>query len=245
MCGTLDYAMTISRGTVPSATLVLLTLNEIEGTRRFLKELPFSEFQEVFCVDGGSTDGTRSYLEANGIRVLSQDRRGRGEAFRVAAKAAHGEHLVYFSPDGNEDPHLIVPLLRKLREGYDMAVASRFSPGGSDEDAHKVFPIRSYGNRFFSWVANKLWNRGPYLADTINGFRAVTKSAFFKMDPAATDFSIEIQMSIRAMKLGLRVAEIPTNEPSRVGGHSKANTFSAGLSMCRVFWQEFWKPAPP
>ena len=227
-------------GTPPKAALVLLTLNEIDGLKALFDRLPRKAFEELFAVDGGSTDGTTEYLRERGIRVVPQERRGRGEAFRVAVASAEGDHLVFYSPDGNEDPDDILPLLQKLREGVDMAVASRFLPGARDEDAGKIFPIRRWGNLMFSWVANRLWNRETYITDTINGFRAVTKSAFLKMNPTALRFPIEFQMSIRAMKLGLKVAQLPTHEKSRIGGRSKAGTFRTGWELCRVLWDEFW-----
>ncbi len=223
----------------PPSTLILLTLNEIEGVRKLWGELPRGLFDELLAVDGGSVDGTVEYLQGRGIPVIFQRRPGRGEAFRVAAEAARGEHLVYFSPDGNEDPGMIGALLGKLREGYDMAVASRFLPGASDEDAGRWLPVRSWGNRAFTWIANRLWNRGRYLTDTINGFRAVTRSAFRRMDTTACGFSIELEMSIRAMRLGLKVAELATRETARAGGRSKAATFAGGLEMCRTLWTEW------
>ena len=59
---------------------------------------------EVLVVDGGSTDGTLEFFESRGVRVIRQERRGRGEAFRLAAQHARNDRLVFFSPDGNEDP---------------------------------------------------------------------------------------------------------------------------------------------
>src|SRR4051812_14276484 len=92
------------------SALVLLTLNEIEGLTAMWPRLPISEFAEVFAVDGGSTDGTREFLAERGIPAVVQPIRGRGVAFRVAAEASHAERLIFFSPDGNEDPDDIVRL---------------------------------------------------------------------------------------------------------------------------------------
>ena len=86
------------------STLVLLTLNEIDGLRLLWDQLPLAAFRRVVAVDGGSTDGSREFMEARGVPVLSQPIRGRGVAFRVAAEASDTERIVYYSPDGNEDP---------------------------------------------------------------------------------------------------------------------------------------------
>ena len=69
-------------------TLVILTLNEIEGVTHIFPKLPLHLVDEVLVVDGGSTDGTIEFFEARGVRVIRQERRGRGEAFRLAVRDA-------------------------------------------------------------------------------------------------------------------------------------------------------------
>ena len=219
-------------------SLILLTLNEIEGLTALFDHLPLQATDECVAVDGGSTDGTVEFLKAHGIRVVGQSRRGRGQAFRIGAHEAKGEHLVFFSPDGNEDPNDIPNLLAKLEEGYDMAIGSRFLPGSRNEEDGRWLPVRAWANRTFTWLANRMWNHGPYISDTINGYRAVTKQAFGRMKIDADGFVVEYQMSIRAMKLQLRVTEIPTQEGNRIGGMSTAKSLPTGMLFLRYFWRE-------
>lgn len=220
-----------------NSTLVLLTLNEIEGIKALFDQIPFDKVHECFAVDGGSTDGSVEYFENKGIRVITQERKGRGEAFRIAAEQARGDHLVFFSMDGNEDPADITKLLDLLDAGFDMAIASRFMPDSRNEEDEKLFPIRKWANLFFSRIARFLW--GGNITDTINGFRAIKKTAFKQMKPDAQGFMIEFQMSIRAMKLGFKVAEIPTIEGNRIGGESTAKSISTGMKALRLLWREF------
>ncbi|OGY16952.1 MAG: hypothetical protein A2785_02340 [Candidatus Chisholmbacteria bacterium RIFCSPHIGHO2_01_FULL_49_18] len=215
-------------------TLVILTRNEIEGMRALVGRIPFEACDEHFVVDFESDDGTVDFVRKRGIRIIRQEKPGRGEAFRLASREAQGKFLVFFSPDGNEDPADIPKLLDKLREGYDMVIASRFLPGSRNEEDRFLVRPRAWANRAFSFVANLLWNRGgEYVSDTINGYRAIRKSAFDKLQLTAQGYAIEYQMTIRAIRKGMRIAEIPTIEGQRIGGESKAGSIPTGL---RFLW---------
>lgn len=223
--------------TRPRSTLVILTRNEIEGVTALFDHIPFSATDECLVVDGGSTDGTVEYFHARGIRVIGQKIPGRGEAFRIAARESTGDHLIFFSPDGNEDPADIPRFMEKLNEGYDMVIGSRFLPEGANEDDELLLPWRLWANRGFTILANMLW--GGRLTDSINGYRAIRKAVFQRLNPDGPGYVIEYQLSIRALKLGLRVAEIPTREGQRIGGESGSKSIPTGLLFLRFLFREY------
>jgi len=222
-------------------TLIILTRNEIEGMRALIGRIPFEVVDEHFVVDYKSEDGTVDFVKKRGIRIIHQERPGRGKAFRLAAAQARGDKLVFFSPDGNEDPADIPKLLAKLDDGYDMVIASRFLPQSRNEEDSKLITPRAWANKAFSLIANLLWNRsGQYITDTINGYRAIKKEAFGRMHLTANGYDVEYQMSIRAMRLGLRISEIPTLEGERIGGGSKAKSIPTGLRFLGFLIREVW-----
>ena len=123
--------------------------------------------------------------------------------------------------------------------GYDIAIASRFLSGSQNEEDDLRFPWRAWANRAFTFIANIIWNTNRnYITDTINGYRAIKKEAFNKLNISAPGFVIEYQMSIRAMKLGLKVVEIPTVEGQRIGGVSTAKSIPTGLLFLRFLLKE-------
>jgi glycosyltransferase involved in cell wall biosynthesis len=214
--------------------LVLLTFNEIEALPKIFDKIPLDAADEVFAVDGGSQDGTVEFLKSKGVRVVGQPRRGRGCAFSVALDSTDAAALCYYSPDGNEDPADIPKVFAKLEEGgYDLVVASRMSRGAHNEEDEQAIKMRKWVNLAFTFLANALWNRGPYLSDTINGFRAVRADALRRCDCRVDGFVIEYLMSIRMMKLGLRVGEVPTYESPRLGGQSTAHSWPTGVEFTK------------
>jgi glycosyltransferase involved in cell wall biosynthesis len=219
--------------------LVLLTFNEIEALPKIFDRIPLSAADDVFAVDGGSKDGTVAFLESKGIKVHGQPRRGRGCAFQVALDATDAEVLCYYSPDGNENPDDIPKIFERLEQGgYDLVVASRMMKGAHNEEDEQTIKLRKWVNQAFTFLANVIWNRGPYVTDTINGFRAVRADALRRCDCRVDGFVIEYLMSIRMLKLGMRVGEIPTFESPRLGGQSTAHSWPTGVEFTRHLIKE-------
>ncbi|MFO7869809.1 MAG: glycosyltransferase family 2 protein [Kiritimatiellia bacterium] len=224
------------------SALFISTLNEIEALGKIFDIIPVSEFDEVYALDGGSTDGTVDFFQEHGIKVIPGIKKG--AIFNAGAMNTEREYLVFFAPDGNEDPEDILRLLGKLKEGCDMVIASRFMKESKNEEDELVFKWRAWANRAFTLLVRLRW--GGRLTDTINGFRSVRRSKLFEMNTEPTGFDIEFQMSIRGLKLGHRIYEIPTIEGGRAGGESTAYSFPTGWLMLKRYCRELFSglPAP-
>ncbi len=223
-------------------TLVLLSYNEIEGTKYLFKKIPFNCVDEFFAVDGGSTDGTIEYLKQHSIKIISQESKGRGEAFRIAFNKAKNDNIIFFSLDGNEDPDDIPKFREFFDKGYDLVIASRMCKGARNEEDDKSIRIRKWANNFFNLLVNLFWNRGrnKYITDSINGFRGINKNAWKVMNPDGEGYTIEYQTTIRALKSGLRIIEFPTIEKERIGGESYAKSIPTGLKFLKLFFNELF-----
>jgi glycosyltransferase involved in cell wall biosynthesis len=223
--------------------LVILNRNEEDALPEILPQIPHDQVEIVFCVDGNSTDASLDILAAHSIEVVGQRSPGRGEAFRIAFERARTEvdALIFFSPDGNEDPTDIPRFREPLEIGADIVIASRMMPGAfNEEDVHRIRP-RKWANLAFDWMAYATWGRNSNrITDAINGYRAITVDAWSRLSPDGPGYTIEYQTSIRAYKHALKVVEFPTREGQRIGGESQAKAIDTGLRFLKIYATELW-----
>lgn len=219
-------------------SLVFLTLNEIVSLRALFDKIPFHAVNESFAVDGGSTDGTMEFFQEKCIPAYTQDIIGRSEAFRIAFKKAKGDALIFFSPDGNEDPKTYRNLGPFLEKGYDMVIVTRMEKNARNEEDDQVFKWRKWANNAFTLMANTMWNRGTFITDTINGYRAITKDAWKKIVPDGPGYTVEYQSSIRAFKKRLNIIEFPTIEGSRIDNRKGSPSIKTGLAFLKIYFSE-------
>ena len=224
-------------------TLCLLTYNERACLEKVFPLIPSpssdSGFAEMVAVDGGSTDGTLEYYRDHGVRVVGQSRRGRGDAFLKAFEEIDSDAYIFFSPDGNEDPGDLRKFRIHLEAGADLVIASRMMTGAVNEEDGNVIRLRKWANKAFNILANLCFRRGGgFVTDSINGYRAITRQAAKSLELTSLDYTIEYQMTIRAMKKGIRIVEFPTIEGQRVAGGTGAPSFQTGLRFLRTWWAE-------
>lgn len=222
-------------------SLIILTRNELDGIKAVVSNIPFETVDECFVVDYRSTDGTRKFLRSRHIPMVFQKKKGRSEAFRVGANKASGDILLFFSPDGNENPRDIPRLIQAIQNGADIAIASRFLARSRNEEDDQVWKWRKWANQGLSFLANICFRKTrPYITDTINGYRAIKKDVFNNLKLDAEGFAIEYQMTMRAMKRGLRIKEIPTIEGNRIGGKSGSDAIPTGIQFILYFIRELF-----
>lgn len=223
--------------------LCLLVRNEYPCLKIMLPqiqpELAKVKFDQVVAIDGGSTDGTQEILEQYKIPVIAQSKKGRGEAFHEAFAKVDADAYVFYSPDGNEDEKDFVKFREILEKGADIVIASRMCKGAVNEEDIHILKWRKWANNAFNILANVFFRKsGPFITDSINGYRAITKKAVQQLQLSAQDYTIEYQMTIRAFKHRLNIVEFPTIEGQRVAGDTGAPSFQTGIKFIKRFFRE-------
>lgn len=210
-------------------SLIILTRNEIQGLKTLIRKIPFEAADEYFAIDFKSTDGTLEFFKKNNIEVVEQKDPGRGKAFELGFQRSKGKYLVFFSPDGNENPADIPKLITLLKNGNDLVIASRFMKDSRNEEDERILKPRAWANRIFTLAVKILW--GGKVTDSINGYRAIKKASLLRLHLDAKGFAIEYQMTIRALKLKMKISEIATIEGNRIGGQSTSYAIPTGIKF--------------
>jgi len=233
----------------PTFTLLVPTLNEIVGMKAIMPLIDPSWVDQILVVDGNSTDGTAEWARDQGYDVYVQKRKGIRHAYIEALPLIKGDITITFSPDGNSIAELIPPLCAKMREGYDMVIVSRYLDDAKSEDDDLV---TGFGNWLFNRAINRL--HGGNYTDCMVMYRAWRTSVFTELGLHREDayapegwwgtvLGCEPLLSVRAAKAGLRIAEIPGDEPPRIGGERKLQIVRwGGAYMSQVFRElYFWR----
>jgi len=228
-------------------TLLVMTLNEVVGMKAIMPSVDRSWVDQIIVVDGGSSDGTIEWAKQNGYEVYVQKKKGFRHAYNEVWPLITGDVVITFSPDGNSIAALIPDLITKMKEGYDMVIASRYLGDAKSEDDDIV---TSFGNWLFTRTVNFL--HGGNYTDVMVIFRAYHKAMAFELGldredayllPEklfGTNISWEPLLSVRAAKAKLKITEIPGDEPPRIGGERKLQIIRWGAAYYFQFIRELW-----
>lgn len=207
-----------------TVSVVVPTYNERENISPLITELlAHLPEAEVIVVDDDSPDGTWQEVQTRWgqdarVRLLHRlGERGLPSALAAGIKAARGEIVAWIDSDFNMPPAFLTELVRAL-EHADVAVASRYVPGGEDGRAS---PARVLASRIVNLTAACVLGFG--VRDYTSGLIAVRREVFDRVpfNPRYRHGEYCIDFLYRASRAGLRVREIPFRCDERRAGQSK------------------------
>lgn len=198
---------------------------------------------DILVVDDSSPDGTADLARAAGaelgqVDVLVRPKKdGLGNAYRHGFREGMDrgyEVLVQMDADLSHDPAALPSLFAALDDGAELAIGSRYVPGGSVP--HWPWYRRAlskYGNRYACVVL------GMTVHDATAGFRAYRVEALKAIDVFGTraqGYTFQIETMYRISQSGRRLAEVPITFADRVRGVSKMSLSVMSESMLLVTW---------
>lgn len=183
---------------------------------------------ELLIVDDGSPDGTADRARAAAARlgqigvIVQAGKGGLGAAYRAGFRAAlerGADVCVQMDADLSHDPDALRALVANVELGADLAIGSRYVPGGRTLDwPWQRRTLSRWGNRYAAGVL------GLAVNDATAGFRAYSADALRRMDYAtvqADGYGFQVEMTHRLVRGGGRIVEFPITFRERVAGRSK------------------------
>lgn len=225
-----------------TVALCLLTWNEIDGVKHDIPLLDKSKFEQIYCIDGGSTDGTVEYLQEQGITVYTQLKKGINGACIEGAQHCECDAFVFFHPKGTIPVEDTYKFREYYEQGYEFVVGSRMMKDAHNEEDDKLIKPRKWFVLGIGLLSAILYRReGNYIWDTMHGFRGMTKKCFDRLKISDFDRSIDVEMVCRSYKFKVKRIEFPTCESARIGGTTHFKAFSTGKQILKYMWWELFR----
>lgn len=187
--------------------------------------------KEIIVVDDGSTDNSCQQIETKlkripQLKVFSLPiNLGKGAAIRLGLKHATGDIFIIQDADLELDPeefHLLLdPILKKQTE---IVYGSRIL------NSKTKIPFKS-------WLAIKITSTligllfGKFVSDINTAYKAFTKEVLKKINLRSVQFEFEAEFTVKALKLGFRIYEVPVSFHPRTQSQGKKIRFRDGLDL--------------
>ena len=225
---------------IDRVVVALPTYNEIENLEEVVNAV-LAHGYEILIIDDNSPDGTGQLAdrlaESNqGVSVLHRrSKEGLGPAYaagfdRLLEEGA--DVIIEMDADFSHDPADLPRLVQALEGGADLAIGSRYVPGGATPD----WPaLRRFISRSGNVYARTLL--GIPIKDATAGFRAFKSSALRELPygkAQASGYGFQVEMAWRASQRGLKVVEVPVIFRDRAKGHSKMGAKIVAEAMVLV-----------
>ena len=201
--------------------------NVISETIAVMKQLNLP--YEIIFVDDGSTDKTGLLASFFKVTVLTNKKNlGKGYSLKRALQYAHGDIIVTIDSDGEHKPKEIAPLLEAVLDGIDVAAGSRFMNG----QAAVTTKLNQIGNHLFNLVIMSL--TGKRVTDSQTGFRVIRREVLDKLDLQSDGYEIETEITVKSLRNGFTLKELPITVERRKFGASKLNLISDGKRIIKT-----------
>ena len=225
---------------VPKAVVCLPTYNERENLEPMLHALGDKDVR-VLVIDDNSPDGTgeladRLAAELGYVDVLHREsKEGLGPAYLAGFRRAlesDAELVLEMDCDFSHDPDYVPRLIAAVEDGADLALGSRYVPGGGVRNWGLLRRVISAGGSLYARVILSVKVR-----DLTGGFKCYRRVVLETIDLDAVDskgYAFQIETTYRALRAGFKVVEVPITFADREVGGSKMSKAIVAEAIWKV-----------
>ena len=224
--------------------VVLPTFNEALNIEAILERLRAAvPDADLLVIDDSSPDGTGKLAEKVGadlgqIEVLSRPAKsGLGSAYRLGFQLAIDrgyDVCVEMDSDFSHEPERLPALIAAVGDGADLAIGSRYVPGGSTPSWPRSRRWLSRGGNLYAAAV-----LGFRVKDATAGFRAYSTDMLQMIGPSrlrAEGYGFQVEMAYMVHRLGGSITELPITFRDRTAGESKMSKEIVVEALALVTW---------
>jgi dolichol-phosphate mannosyltransferase len=217
-------------------SVILPTYNEKDNIGQLIDELSNhlcrKEF-EIIVVDDNSPDGTSQIVEEKkkhnqNLKLLCRMKvRGLTSALNDGIAIANGQIIVWMDCDFQMPPSVVPQLVKKIEDGYDVAVASRYVGGGKDlrynqtVNHKQITIIHTYLSLVICRLTTHIFSSKQ--TDWTSGFIALRRDIFDRIDLFGDYGEYFMYLIHHLENSGYKITEIPYTLGTRMAGESKTS----------------------
>jgi glycosyltransferase involved in cell wall biosynthesis len=215
--------------------LIIPALNEAESVGVLLGRIPRDLFSQIIVVDNGSQDHTAEEAAAALAEVVSEPRRGYGQACWSGLRQVKASvtAIAFMDADLSDNPEDLGHMVRCFdQDRWDLVMGSRVL--GNPEPG-SLTALQRFGNWLSTHLIAMVWH---VRFTDLGPMRIVRRDSLARLKMRDRTFGWTVEMQARAAQLGLRVCELPVRYSKRLYGRSKVsgtvlNSIRAGA---RILW---------
>jgi glycosyltransferase involved in cell wall biosynthesis len=218
-------AKSAAAGPKKELSVVMPVYNEGENIERVLRDLTASideqvEVMVVYDFDGDNTVPVVERLRAEFPNIrLHKNNVGRGvlNAIRSGFAAATTSYVLVMMADGSDEASAVEPMLQLAKGGADVVAGSRYVRGGGQIGGPRLKRTLSrLAGLSLHWVA------GLPIHDATSNFRLYSRRLLDAVTiESSAGFELALELTVKAQRLGFRLAEVPTIWRDRTAGESR------------------------
>lgn len=230
-----------------TVSIIIPARNEAGNISTIIKRVPkFGSKQEIIFVEGHSVDDTWLKIQKlstknKKIKSFKQKGIGKYDAVKLGFKNSTGDILIIYDADMTVNPLDLVKFYDALCEGYgDFANGTRLVYP-MEKDAMQT--LNKFFNKFFSIIFT--WILGQRFKDTLCGTKALFRQDYFKINKTSKLFGKDpfgdFYLIFGAIKINLKVVEIPVRYGERKYGSTNISRFKHGLQLIKMIITAYYR----